>query len=146
MKLEVNLEKRGVFLIVGAVLILAGVIGAIAYTNSIPNPGHGGDSVLVNTSNGEMTLQEAIDQGLIGGSGSSGSGGGLEYTGSTEIFHSPGDIAKCPDATSTIMLMEYFGGKPENGNEGCFVDNQGTTSVQGRVVGAGPACRWACFK
>lgn len=259
MKLEVDLTKRGVLTIIGAVLILAGIFGVIAYGTTEPSKfGHtaseidgleglvgGGESVLLDepvvlsscenyvgyssvqiieagvTSGLPVDAKEVLlfvryDRGgtsgnnagrllfkqpaqinwkdlvfatdtfytnensawipldsegklewkqgynkITGcskhsfeiqgyktstGTGSSGSGGGLEYTGSTEMFHAGGDVTTCSDPESTIMLMEYFGGKPENGNQGCFVDNQGTTSVQGRVEGEGPACRWACFK
>ncbi len=43
MKVEVNVSKRYFFVILGAVLILAGVIGAIAIAvtpGAVPNPGH----------------------------------------------------------------------------------------------------------
>lgn len=53
-------------MIIGAFLILASVIGVIAYTQSIPNPGHGADTVWVDVNGQEMTLQNAISSGAIG--------------------------------------------------------------------------------
>ena len=48
MKIEVNLEKKYFFGIVGVLLLIAGVIGVVAsYTQAIPNPGHGGDTTWV---------------------------------------------------------------------------------------------------
>ena len=43
MKIEVTLEKRSFFVIIGALLVLAGVIGVIAFVQgpgNYPNPGH----------------------------------------------------------------------------------------------------------
>ena len=68
MKIEVNLEKKYFFGIIAVMLVLAGAIFAYAsYSNPIPNPGHGADTVWVNVSGAEMNLQEAINQGKIGG-------------------------------------------------------------------------------
>jgi len=41
------------------------VVNAYAYTSAAPNPGHGGDSVLVAVSGQEKTLQSAIDSGNL---------------------------------------------------------------------------------
>ncbi len=67
MKIEVNLTKRYFFGILAGLLIIAGVLAVFAYTQQVPNPGHGGDKVLVNIPGvGGMTLQDALDQGKIG--------------------------------------------------------------------------------
>jgi hypothetical protein len=65
MKLEVAIEKRHLFLFAALLAAMLGVVFVIAqYTSPIPNPGHGADTVWVNTSTGEKTLQQAIDDGL----------------------------------------------------------------------------------
>ncbi|NCN99185.1 hypothetical protein COU62_00825 [Candidatus Pacearchaeota archaeon CG10_big_fil_rev_8_21_14_0_10_35_219] len=73
MKLEVSINKKVGFGVIGAFLILAGIIFVIAYDGPIPNPGHTADRVWIDTDGlpdngaGEMTLQEAFDSGLLGG-------------------------------------------------------------------------------
>lgn len=62
--MQINIEKRHVFLILSVLVLLSGVILASSYT-FIPNPGHGGDRVQVTLGGQEMTLQEAIDQGKL---------------------------------------------------------------------------------
>ncbi len=60
------MEKRYVYI---TILILAiGIV--IAYTSSIPDPGHGGNNVLVSVNGFNMTLQEAIDGGFLVDQGS----------------------------------------------------------------------------
>lgn len=79
MKIEVNLEKKSLLVILAAILIIAGAIVVYAYTN-IPNPGHGGDSVVVKVGDTEMTLQEAIDNSKLGGTGNFVNGSGIVFT------------------------------------------------------------------
>ncbi len=62
LKININFSNRTAYtLIAVGVLILVGV-GVWAYTSSIPNPGHGGDTVWVRFNNTEQTLQQALDQ------------------------------------------------------------------------------------
>jgi len=61
-KIEINLTNRWLYslTLVGIILILS-VSTYAAYTQSIPNPGHGADSVLISINGAEKTLQEAIN-------------------------------------------------------------------------------------
>lgn len=68
MKIEVNVRKKYFFIILGAILFFGGslVVFAFSYTQQIPNPGHGADTVWVSVpGQGEMTLQDAITNGKI---------------------------------------------------------------------------------
>ncbi|MCK4650486.1 hypothetical protein KAT36_04625 [Candidatus Pacearchaeota archaeon] len=58
-----KLDKKIIFVLIISVLFMAGV--GVAYTQSIPNSGHGADSVLVSVDGYSMTLQEAIDYGVL---------------------------------------------------------------------------------
>lgn len=60
-KLGVNINKKNWRLISIICIFLIGIGFVIAAYNNIPNPGHGGDRVLVEINNYFMTLQEAID-------------------------------------------------------------------------------------
>lgn len=66
----INIEKKGVFIILASLILLSGIIITFAYTTSTPNPGHGADSVLISISGDEMTLQQAIDSGKFSSSSS----------------------------------------------------------------------------
>lgn len=72
-KVNINIEKKYAFMILAGILLLGvavGVYGAWAYTQQIPNPGHGGDSVWINIPEiGEKTLQQAINEGNFAISG-----------------------------------------------------------------------------
>ena len=69
MQIKVNIEKRYVYLILATVVFLAGVIVVVATTYlNIPTNfiGHIADNVWVDTPvAGEMTLQQAIDDGEL---------------------------------------------------------------------------------
>ena len=65
--IQINISNKVAYLLVGllVVVLVAGV--GIAY-NSIPNPGHGGNEIQITTLRGdEMTLQDAISAGALGG-------------------------------------------------------------------------------
>ncbi len=49
---------------VSIVLVLL-AIGVYAYTQQIPNPGHGADEILISVNDFTMTLQEAIDNAFL---------------------------------------------------------------------------------
>jgi uncharacterized protein (TIGR02145 family) len=57
-------NKKKLFLYLGGIIFLLGFL--IAYNTQIPNPGHGGDSVLVFINGFSMTLQEAINHKVLG--------------------------------------------------------------------------------
>lgn len=67
MKIEAEITKTRFIFVLLFIFVLSGAFYVIAaYNGPIPNPGHGGDGVLINTSQGEMTLQEAFNRGIIG--------------------------------------------------------------------------------
>ncbi len=96
MKLEVNISKKRFFVILGAMLLLAGVVityafsdGGLAGTFSKTKEqavtfGHSSDEVVVDIGGVKYTLQDAIEQGKIGG----GSGGGTGLCSNTPIISS----------------------------------------------------------
>jgi len=65
-----------------------------SYTQPLPNPGHGGDAVLVSINGVEKTLQEALDDGSLAGAG----GGSLPSSGLLTCF----DAAMCPGSSTTV--------------------------------------------
>jgi len=64
MKIEINIEKKHLYILI-VFIVLIGVGYVIAYTSDVPNPGHGGDTVLVEVNDVEKTLQNALDSGDI---------------------------------------------------------------------------------
>ncbi len=69
MKIEVKIEKRYAFMILGSLIVIAGLIGVIAYgTNNPPVFGHSAGELDVTIGGNTYTLQQAIDQNLFGGS------------------------------------------------------------------------------
>jgi hypothetical protein len=68
-KFEINMTNKWLYsLIVIGVLLAFGVgVWAYEYLQSIPNPGHKGDSVLISINGQEKTIQQAIDDGDFGG-------------------------------------------------------------------------------
>jgi len=63
-KFEITVTNKWLYsLIVFGILLVLGV-GVYAYTQSIPNPGHGADSVWVSTSSGENSLQNVLNNGF----------------------------------------------------------------------------------
>lgn len=66
-RFEINIPDRiiSACIVVAVIFLLTGIAIAYTYTGTIPNPGHGGDTVWVNTSAGERTLQAAIDSGNL---------------------------------------------------------------------------------
>jgi hypothetical protein len=55
--------NKWIYLSVPILLALALVFSVYGYTQPVPDPGHGGDSVWVSVSGQEKTLQDAIDGG-----------------------------------------------------------------------------------
>ncbi len=70
--MQINISNKAAYTLLFLVLVVAGfvTVKAFVYT-SIPNPGHGADQVWIAIAGQEMTLQDAISNGLVGGSGSS---------------------------------------------------------------------------
>jgi len=69
---QINISNKAAYTLLFLVLVVAGfvTVKAFVYT-SIPNPGHGADQVWIAIADQEMTLQDAISNGLLGSSGSS---------------------------------------------------------------------------
>lgn len=57
------MKKRLIYLIPFLAILIVGII--FAYTSQIPNPGHGGNELLVSVDGYTMTLQEAIDNDFL---------------------------------------------------------------------------------
>jgi len=65
MKIEVNIEKKYAFLIVGLIIVLIGVIGVYASWDNSKTVFHSANDVKVNINGQDYSLQEAINQGLV---------------------------------------------------------------------------------
>jgi hypothetical protein len=73
MKFEVNVRKKFAFMILGAILILAGVIYGYAYGGNVPDVmGHSGNEIYVEF-NGQIELLNNVLDDLSDGTGSGGS-------------------------------------------------------------------------
>lgn len=70
--MQINISTKAAYTLLFLILLFAGfvTVKAFVYT-SIPNPGHGADQVWIAIADQEMTLQDAITNGLLGSSGSS---------------------------------------------------------------------------
>lgn len=67
MKIEVNIKKKYAFLIIGVILVIGLVIGVSAW-DSAKKMWHSADDVKVRINNTDYSLQDAIDDSLIGSS------------------------------------------------------------------------------
>lgn len=65
-KFEMNFSNRAVYISITAVILLVLLLGVNAYTQSIPNPGHGSDQIWVSVNGDEITLQNAFDNIAVG--------------------------------------------------------------------------------
>ena len=57
------MTNKWLYSLIAVGILLALGVGVYAYTSSIPNPGHGGDSVLISINGQEKTIQQAVDDG-----------------------------------------------------------------------------------
>jgi len=101
MKIEV--DKKYFFTIAGAILLIVGIVGVLAYTKSIPDPGHGGNSVLISINDQEKTIQQAIDDGDFGG-------GGGSYFETFEILPKDGSVQITMNSGVSKVLFKAWGG------------------------------------
>ena len=60
-KARFGIGRKDCVVIAVIVVLFASSMGVRAYTNPVPNPGHGGDSIAVSVGGYEKTLQQAID-------------------------------------------------------------------------------------
>lgn len=65
MKVEVNIEKKYAYVLIGFAIALICVVAVGAYNNPIPNPGHGADTIIITAGGVEKSLQTAINEGDI---------------------------------------------------------------------------------
>ena len=101
MKFEVNIDKKHFFILLGAILILAGAIYGYAQDNDIPNPGHSLGEIDVTTSYscGAGEYLKSIDLAAgsvvcesdqVGGDGGS-AGASIDYNDCSQIEFTTGD-------------------------------------------------------
>ena len=109
------MSTKATYTLLFLILLFAGfvTVKAFVYTG-IPNPGHGADQVWIAIADQEMTLQDAISNGLLGGSGSS-----IEIKSTT-------NITLCSlTAGKTYHVIVYGTNDNQHGNEDSY-----TTSVR----------------
>jgi hypothetical protein len=106
----IEIKKNTALVLLGFAIILAGVfVINAAYTRSVPNPGHGGDNILVALKNGtEYNLQEVISGELVGGSS------GLECNIKTSTASNIAEVCCNSDEIATSHgTYKTSTGKPE---------------------------------
>ncbi len=64
-QIQINISNKSILTLLLIIMVLIGGASALAYTRSLPNPGHGGDSILVSIVGEEKTLQEAINDNSL---------------------------------------------------------------------------------
>ena len=74
MKRRGKISNKIIFIIISFALLVILGLSTSSYTAPVPNPGHGGDTILISVNGTEKTLQQAIDNGDFneGNQGSSG--------------------------------------------------------------------------
>ena len=60
--ITLKITNKWLYSILAIIILLCASVLTWAYTQSIPNPGHGGDEILVEVDVTEMTLQQAINE------------------------------------------------------------------------------------
>ena len=65
LKLEIHLANKAKYTLLVLSFLFVLSVSVFAYTLALPDPGHGGDAILVSVDRQEMTLQKAIDDGLF---------------------------------------------------------------------------------
>lgn len=56
MKVEINVEKRHIYFLTALIVVLFGIVFAIAQTTTIPNPGHSANEIGSGTMTGPITI------------------------------------------------------------------------------------------
>jgi hypothetical protein len=122
------------FIAIGVLLLL--IVGIYAYTASIPDPGHGGDKVLITLPDGtETTLQQAITDNKIGGGATSFT---FAKTGYSSKF-----IGKNRPCFSFVY---YFRGPCHNDEFVCYYNPTSGYVTGGITGGCGDTnCAYICF-
>ncbi len=65
-KIILQISNKVLYTFILITAILAVSIITYAYTNPLPNPGHGADSVLIDVDSTEKTIQQAVVDGNLG--------------------------------------------------------------------------------
>jgi hypothetical protein len=63
--LNINISNKVGYILISLLFITLLVGAGYAYTQAIPNPGHGGDTIWVTIGGVEKTLQQALDMGFL---------------------------------------------------------------------------------
>ena len=147
MKLEVNVSKKYAFVIVGALLIVAGVIGVFAdWGDTVKTVFHdaGDVKVAIDTDgdlvNEDYNLQEAIDGGLIGG------GGGTPVSAEPNIQPFEiigGSTNNARTSTFDVCTSNGHQGNPNMPN--CKVTLSGSTWTMQLSGSSGDRCYFVCM-
>jgi len=91
------MKKRLIYLMPFLVILIVGII--FSYSQQVPNPGHGGNELLVSVDGYTMTLQEAIDNGFLVDNGPSAT---QSYTSSVSKGHSENIFVSVSGAEKNI--------------------------------------------
>jgi len=102
MRLHIRLSRKMTFLCIIIALLLVFVTAAYSYTRTIPNPGVGGDRILIAVDGQEMQLQEALDLGLFGDYE-----GGVDVSQCKELSGGCGSKLTCPQ---NYIAVHIYGG------------------------------------
>lgn len=169
MKIEVNLKKKYFFSLLTVLIVLSGALIVYAYNSSPADAskfGHSANELEVNIGGTNYTLQQAISQGLIGGSAitpsfytgtlSSGTATNTKNIGKHSFcamsLSSNADdqqlwatgicnIAKDANSNWTITTSATNG--YYNCNAVCFDSTSGTSSSgSATVINSGAVCEW----
>jgi hypothetical protein len=125
--MQINIEKRHLFLILAFLVGFLGVVFVIAYNPSISggNPavmGHSADELMVNVSGEIKGLQEAIDDGSFGGGMVAMGQGWIEDSGTIPLPNypdgSPAQQSECGWITSLRDLEINSGAMSDAGRRG----------------------------
>ncbi len=116
-QVTLNIPEKAVYLLLVIALACVAVIGVSAYDSSVPDPGHGGDTILVEVNGEEKTLQKAIDDlDLVRPSWNyepkwtplDKSIGQLPSSASTQSYDMPSDVPG--DATEVLIYVQSYSG------------------------------------
>lgn len=114
MNVKINFSNKTTYTFLTIFFLLVGGLLVYSYTNPIPNPGHGADTIWISINGSEKTLQQAVDAGNFAGAG------GGTPSGS-------GNVLTCFDATSCPGSSTTVGPGLLSGTRCCYVQG-GSTS------------------
>lgn len=137
MKFEISFEKKHFWMMLSMILVLFIGVVVYAYTQAIPSPGHGADSVLVLIPGvGEKTLQAAIDDKSIGGAVTYTPGFGISISNGVISSTVSGGIASETDPTVPASIKDGIDWT-EVSNKPAFISLGQTWTVNSNADGGG---------